>query len=396
MIVRILKWGTVVILVALVANWIATWWLARANQVRIEAFFESSGSVRTYADFARPSAGSAPVAGNGWYHLLAATASVSSETADVFARGSDASEASADAIAVRERELDAAHESVVRAASSGSIVPAIDWGNPFAERPHLFAAMQFVQVACASARDASEASVAVGRLADARRVADELIVEPTLIGLMVRAAVHRDVCAAVAAGIDRIPDEALAELESWFAAFEPEAELARALRGEVFFGLWCWDAVTGRSVQGLTNGQVATPGVRPGVQESVHAASFLVELDKSFYLDAMLPLVDDPMGAPTPGAAPWYALLSGTVVVGVDGIRKGIRKAIAHRAMIREAIRLERARRADGVVPPARAEVDGVTLVVERADGAVVIRLPSELVGNDDDAVSVTVGASNR
>ena len=146
----------------------------------------------------------------------------------------------------------------------------------------------------------------------------------------------------------------------------------KALAGEVFFGLHAWKRVS--------ESREVTDGVPPPAIQLWGHATLLVELDKRIYLNRMIPLALDPTPENARRAGenspPFYASITRMVIPALEGAIDGTAKSRQRMAVMREALRLEIARRKDGVLPAPRQEVNGAKIHVEETDEAIRLSAP--------------------
>jgi hypothetical protein len=375
---KVAKWLLGVIAVLIAINWAGTWLLASSNQKTIDMFQEKVGA-RSLRELAGSRDESELVAGNGWYFYLAAVACIDTETSEAFSRSEDDEDRrpTEEQKTARESQLDRAHPLIADAVKAPRHQAVLHYDDPFDMRlPQLLPALRLTRLAASSARDhlaASRSDRAEKRLLDALAVSEGLLQMPTLLSRVMRLSAHDAVLNVLGPNLHAFSTGSLRSLNDHLASIDLVEATRKALAGEVFFGLHAWKRV-GESRE-------VTDGVSPPALQLWGYASLLLELDKRIYLNRMIPLALDPTpenarraSAHTP---PFFAPLSRMAIPSMEHLMKHDLEHRQRMLAMREALRLEIARRKDGVLPAPRPEVEGVKIHVEETDEAIILSAPA-------------------
>jgi hypothetical protein len=405
---RLVKWGVVLFLLLGVVNWTIAHFVAAANQRKIERLHAALGAsslpeLAGLRRMAREEGGNliqtalgkgsaeelgwqefetVPILGNGWYPLLGALSCISEASRDAiraeesYKTGQSGAPMNEAQIATMEQELDNAHGFLELARKAPRILADRPYSNPY-ERwlPLGPVALTFTKLAARSARDrlkAGDEAKAAERLRDGLTLTRQYFEPPILIDYLIAVTQIRALLENFGPSVQRFGIPSLERLQECFGKITLENRLRNAVGGEVLFHLSLWQHGMGRELQRWT-----------GYPTFVRWIYFraLSELDKSVYLDRMLPQVlapDSPKTASIAAkSAPFYALVTARFCMNVvPGVARTDRQRKRMLAICREAIRLELAHRREGKWPAPRAAIGGVTIEVTETDESITLAEP--------------------
>jgi len=407
---RLVKWGVVLFLLLGVVNWTIAHFIAAANQRKIEKLHaalgasslpELAGLKRTARaesgnliltalgegsadEFGLQEFETVPIMGNGWYPLIGALSCISEASCEALqaeedyklglSDGAPMNEAQKAAV---EQELDNAHGSLERAREAPRIMADLPCSNPVGGRrlPLGRAAVAFTKLAARSARDrlkAGDEAKAAERLRDALTLVRQYFEPPLLIDYLIAGNQLQAVLEGFGPSVQRFAIPSLERLKECLGKFALENRLRNAVGGEVLFILSLWRHGMSDELQRWTG--------YPWFVRWIYFRS-LSELDKSVYLDRVLPQVLEPESPKTASiqakSAPFYALVTGRVgMYYLGGPARIDRRCKCTLAICREAIRLELAHRREGQWPAPRATIGGVSIQLTETDESITLAEP--------------------
>jgi len=405
---RLVKWGVVLFLLLGVVNWTVAHFVAAANQRKIEKLHAALGAPSlpelaglkrmdraeggnlihtalgegSAAEFGWQEFETVPIMGNGWYPLLGALSCISETSCDAIhaeenyktgqGEGAPMNEAQ---MAAMERELDNAHGFLELARRARRVLADLPYSNPY-ERcvPLGRAGLTFTKLAARSARDrlkAGDEAKAAERLRDGLTLTRQYFEPPRLVDYLTAVTLLQAVLECFGPSVQRFAIPSLERLEECLGKITLENRLRNAVGGEVLFQLSLWEHGMGRELQRWTG--------YPWFVRWIYVRA-LSELDKSVYLDRVLPQVLEPDSPEIASVAarslPFYALVTARFSMNPSGAVRCDRHCKRMLAIGREALRLELAHRREGQWPAPRATVGGVSIQVTETDESITLAEP--------------------
>lgn len=336
---RILRRLVLVLALVVGAHWLAVNALTTYDGWRIARFKEASGApdLQTYlrgrVDYSWVD--------NGWGHCVAALSCLTDEMTD----------------AALERRLDAAHRALETARAAPRVRIVLQARDVIGYLPEIYALHAFGIAAVRSARTAlgtGDVARAEQRLDDAWFLCEHIASPPGLASVIYRDTIEAMLCVVVAEHLDRWSPaflRACAERLAW----DWRGTLDDALRGDVYNLLGWWKreggAPSGFSFTGLATAY-----------------------DRHSQLGDVLDAIDDPFAPPAGPRTAWQRAILGPRVPGWPA--HSAKERAASRAVVREGIRLECARRETGTIPAPAQAVDGFTITSARTKDGVKLTTP--------------------
>ncbi len=337
-----------VLLLLVGAHWLAVTALTTYDGWRIARFKEASGSPNLL-HFARGRL-TMSWTENGWGHCIAALSCLTEATTEQRAW-------TAEAVAVRERELDAASRSLEAARAVGRACPVVRREDDF---PGWLAELhQFATISAESARAAlrrGDVALAERRLDDAWFLCDHATTPPSSVLIIVRDTSEAMFCEVIADHLQRW-SPAFLDACTTHLSWDWKTTLFDGLRGDVYYQAAWWDRESPRR---------GSLGFSP--------TGLAVAYERHRQLSAALDAIDDPFAAPTLPRVGWQRAVFGPG--GTSAIGYYARQRAANRAVVREAIRLERARRETGTVPAPTTKVGGFTIASKQTPAGIELTTP--------------------
>jgi hypothetical protein len=379
-IARIAKWTVLVFVLLLLANWIGTSIVAGKNQETIDHFFDRIGAS-SFEEYAHAGKRGDLFTGNGWYLFLGALSVADRAALDAMENRVPEGEELTDAQKQgREQTLDRVHVLLDEARKAPYSIAIYNYRDPLSiEQPHTFEVVSYVLLAASSACShaaAGDLAKSGERLADALAMTKGVMRLPSFLTAMVRHAAFGIVADALAEMIQDLPLSCLEELADLIGSLDLEKGFANGLVGELFFGL-----------EGLE--LLSFDVERFGAEQTQRSFGFTLlraltsaywELDKSVYLDAMIPMVLEPSlessRRVSADSIPSWAFMARHFMTPLAGRYVTHRKTVARRAVILEALRLERGRRETGEWPEPRTLSEKVPIIVTRNGDDLEIATP--------------------
>jgi hypothetical protein len=348
---RTLKWLLIAAAVLFLTNWIVGTVVAGKNQKKIDHFFEQVGAV-SLGEYAGSGENGEQFVGNGWYLYLGALSTLSRKTLNTVEEELPEGERLTDEqVQNREAALDGVHALLEEARKAPYVMAVYNYRDPLSiDTPHNLEALSYARLAVDSARflaGAGNPEKGGERLLDALTMTEGTMKLPTLITAMVRQAAFEAVLKGLTEMIGDLPDPLLERLAKAIGATDLEESFAEGLVGEIFFHLAAWQTLDYGDNLGVADGE------RSGFEFPslpVHAlTSAFWELDKSVYLDLMLPMALEPSLENARRikreAIPFYSIVAGLFIPSLEKGYLKHREVVSDQAAMLETLRLEIDRR---------------------------------------------------
>jgi len=395
---RLVKWGLVTFVLLTIANWTIAYLISIQNHRRIDQLHAALGarSLEELAGLRRIAGAAAyegvpgvlkfeqvPVRENGWYLMLGACACIGEASFDALGdeenhergqgQGAPMNDAQKTAM---EQELDNAHRLLELARKAPRILAHPPyWGPREGWFTREYASHSFTELALRSARyrlESGDTAKAVKRWSDALMIPRQLLRQPSLIHYLMAVTRLRAILEQLGPQVPSLSEESLASLEHDLGEVGLKDRLMKAIGGDVLYTLSLWQHGMTRDLQEWT-------GYPPFVRWIYFRS--LSELDKSVYLDRMLPQVLEPESLKTASATaksvPFYALVTARLGKNLGpSLARTQAECERKLAIAREAIRLALAHRREGGWPAPRTTIDGVAIRVTETGESITLAEP--------------------
>jgi hypothetical protein len=381
---RTVKWGLVVILGLIAVNWTAAYFIASANQRKIDELHTVLGA-RSLQELATGRAfGGQDVNGNGWFLVLGAFSCMRETSCDALfdeqgnERGAPgATPMSDEQRAAVDEDLNHAHLLLELARKAPRIVTVLSDSNP-PHNPlrHTWASCHYVKLAVLSARDRLEAgdeAKAAERLSDVLMVTRHAFEQPGVVSYLVAITHLEALLERLGPSVQLLAEASLERLEKGLGEIDFEDRLKMALGGDALFILSLWEDGMGPELQRWSGCSSFVRWIYPRL---------LSEIDRSVYLDIALTQVREAASGRFESAlvasVPFYAPVTARVRpwCGPSLARTQEQRA-RMLAIAREAIRLQLAHCREGTWPQARTDVDGIPIQVTETEDSITLAEPS-------------------